>query len=229
MQGTDLFTEIFPVNTEALPELTAYKLKVSGSDNVDEIGYTLRYRLKTKFRGHWYWDEEGKRLLTDKPQAEEAMNNYLKELWEKREEVFRSLETVEMTPAYRASTQGIANFVAQALFDDVTPAINESLLQHQQNRAKYFINRKCDRRGWVVDGHPAVSISVRSELEYKGDLTTHAATIQNINDLIGLHVFDQTKPFESSMEITEIVGKLGEDSRNYEIVGKLGEDSRREY
>ena len=88
MQETHLFTEIFPINTEALPELTAYKLKVSGSDNVDEIGYALCYRLKTKFRGHWYWDEEGKHLLTDKPQDEEAMNNYLKELWEKREEVF---------------------------------------------------------------------------------------------------------------------------------------------
>ena len=88
MQETHLFTEIFPINTEALPELTAYKLKVSGSDNVDEIGYALCYRLKTKFRGHWYWDEEGKHLLTDKPQKsqdEEAMNNYLKELWEKRE------------------------------------------------------------------------------------------------------------------------------------------------
>ena len=94
MQGTHLFTEIFPVNMEALPELTAYRLEVSSSDNIDEIGYTLRYRLQTRFRGHWYWDEEGKHLLTDKPQVEEAMNNYLKELWEKREEVFRALETI---------------------------------------------------------------------------------------------------------------------------------------
>ena len=218
MQETHLFTEIFPINTEALPELTAYKLKVSGSDNVDEIGYALCYRLKTKFRGHWYWDEEGKHLLTDKPQDEEAMNNYLKELWEKREEVFRSLETIKMTPAHKASTQGIANFVAKALLDDVAPAINKSLLQHQQKRTKYFINLKCDRRGWVVDGHPAVSISIRSELEYKDDLAAYAATVQNAKDLIGLHVLDKTKPFESSMEITEIVGKLGEDGRREKLL-----------
>ena len=49
MQETKLFTEIFPVNIEALPELTAYKLEVSGSDNVDEIGYKLCYRLKQDF------------------------------------------------------------------------------------------------------------------------------------------------------------------------------------
>ena len=217
MQGTDLFTEVFPINTAALPELTAYKLKVSGSDNVDKIGYTLRYRLETKFRGHWYWDKEGKHLLTDKPQTEEFMNNYLNELWEKQEEVFRSLETIKITPAYQASAQGVADFVAQSLLDDVIPDINKSLLQHRQKKGKYFINLVCFRYGWVVYGHPAVSISIQSELEYKDDLKTYAATVQNVNDLIGLHVFDKTKPFERSMEITEIVGKLGEGDRR----GKL--------
>ena len=217
MQETNLFTEVFPVNTEALPELTTYKLKVSGSDSVDDIGYALCYRLKTRFRGHWYWDEKGKHLLTDKPQAEEAINNYLKELWEKREEVFRSLETIKISPAYKPSTEGIANFVAKALLDDVALAINKSLLLHQQEKKTYFINLVCHRYGWAVYGHPAVSISIQSELEYKDDLKAHAATVQNVNDLIGLHVFDKTKSFERSMEITEIVGKLGEGDRR----GKL--------
>ena len=38
MQGTNLFTEIFPINTEVLPELTTYKLATIGSNNVDRIG-----------------------------------------------------------------------------------------------------------------------------------------------------------------------------------------------
>ena len=218
MQETNLFTEIFPVNIEALPKLTAYKLKVSGSDNVDKIGYTLRYRLETKFRGHWYWDKEGKHLLTDKPQAEELMNNYLNELWEKQEEVFRSLETIKIASAYQATTQGIADFVAQALLNDVVPDINKSLFQHRQKKEKYFINLACFRYGWVVDGHPAVSISIRSELEYKDDLAAYAATVQNANDLIGLHVLDKTKPFESSMKITEIIGNLGEGGRRERLL-----------
>ena len=108
--------------------------------------------------------------------------------------------------------------MAQALLDDVAPAINKSLLQYQQNRTKYSINRKCDRRGWVVDGQPAVSISIRSELEYKDDLSAYAATTQNANDLIGLHVLDKTKPFESSMEITGIVGNLGESDRREKLL-----------
>ena len=218
MQGIKLFTEIFPVNTEALPELTAYKLEVSGSDNVDEISYKLCYRLETRFRGYWYWDEAGKHLLTDKPQAEEAMNNYLKELWEKREEVFRSLDAIKISPAYKPSTQGIASFVAKALLDDVAPAINKSLLGHRQEKEKYFINLVCDRYGWVVYGHPTVSISIKSELEYKDDLKAYTAKVQNVNDLIGLHVLDKTKPFESSMEITEIMGNLGEDGRREKLL-----------
>ena len=57
MQGTNLFTEIFPVNTEALPELTAYKLATIGSNSVDKIGRKLSYRTKDKFGGHWNWDK----------------------------------------------------------------------------------------------------------------------------------------------------------------------------
>ena len=55
--------------------------------------------------------------------------------------------------------------------------------------------------------------------EYKDDLKKHAATVQNVNGLIGLHVLDKTKPFEESMEITEIVGKLGEADRRERLLG----------
>ena len=53
----DLFTEIFSVNIEAVvPKLGAYyKLKIIGSNSVDEIGWKVRYRLQTKFGGHWGW------------------------------------------------------------------------------------------------------------------------------------------------------------------------------
>ena len=57
MQGTTLFTEIFPVNTEVLPELTAYQLVTIGSNSVDRIGRKLHYRTKDKFGGHWNWDK----------------------------------------------------------------------------------------------------------------------------------------------------------------------------
>lgn len=105
------------------------------------------------------------------------------------------------------------------MLDDVAPAISKSLLQHRQEKEKYFVNLVCDRYGWVVYGQPAVSISIQSELEYKDDLKAYAATVQNVNDLIDLHVFDKTKSFERSMEITEIVGKLGEGDRRKRLLG----------
>ena len=60
-----IFTEIFPVQLKALPDLTLYQLKVSGSIALDEIGGKVCYRLQTKFGGHWKWDEEKKYVITD--------------------------------------------------------------------------------------------------------------------------------------------------------------------
>lgn len=219
MQETNLFTEIFPINTEVLPELTAYKLVTIGSNNVDRIGRKLNYQMKDKFGGHWNWDKPAQCLLTDTSQDKGMIDALLKELWEGQDTIYKeSLESIERIRC-DASTKGIADFVSQALLDDVVPAIKKSLLQHRREKTKYFINLVCFRYGWVVDGHPAVSASIQSELECKDDLKKHAATIQNVNDLIGLHVLDKTKPFEDSMEITMIVGKLGEGDRRKRLLG----------
>ena len=139
MQGTNLFIESFPVNTEALPELTAYKLATIGSNSVDKIGRKLSYRAKDKFGGHWNWDKPAQCLLTDKPQNKGTIDALLKELWEGQDTIYtESLESIERIPC-NASTKGIADFVAQALLDDVAPTINKSLLQHQREQTKYFI------------------------------------------------------------------------------------------
>ena len=185
MQETKLFTEIFPVNTEKLPELTAYKLVTIGSNSVEGIGRKLSYRTKDKFGGHWNWDQPAQCLLTDTPQNKRTIDALLKELWEGQDTIYKeSLESIERIH-YDASTKGIADFVAKALLDDVASTINASLLRHRQEKEKYFINLVCLRYGWVVYGQPAVSISIESELEYKDDLKKHAATVQNVNGLIG--------------------------------------------
>ena len=60
-----VFTEIFPVRREALPILTLYQPKVSGSVLLDEIGRKVCYRLQTEFGGHWKWDKENQYVITD--------------------------------------------------------------------------------------------------------------------------------------------------------------------
>ena len=210
-----IFTEIFPVQLKALPNLTLYQLKVSGSIALDEIGGKVCYRLQTKFGGHWKWDKEKKYVITDSLQDEPAIRQILQEIWETsdEEDVLRSLEGIEVFPNDTASTQGIANFVARSLQDDYLQAIDNALDKHTREDKIYYVKLKCRLRGWVVDNHPAVSVSIASELKYKGTLKTYLATCNSPNQLEGLHVIDKTKPtFETSMTITEIVGKLGENN-----------------
>ena len=212
---TTIFTEIFPVHLEAVPTLTLYQLKVSGSANLDEIGGKVCYRLQTKFSGHWNWDQEKKHVITDSPQDESSIKDALHEIWETSTEkdIFRGLENIEVAPNNTASIQGIANFVARSLQNDFSQAINSVLAKHRREKDTYYIDLRCRLRGWVVNNHPAVSISISSELKYKGNLKTYLATCNRIDQLKGLHVIDKTKPtFETSMTITEIAGKLGENN-----------------
>lgn len=214
-----LFAEIFPINLDAIPPLTIYKLATTGSRQINEVGRKLKYRLEGRFKRHWHWDDEMECLLTDTPQSEADLMTALTDLWNEQEEIFKeSLESIALAPDLKASTKGIANFVANSLLNDVAQEIRDTLAQFTQDKGKYYISLECNRYGWVVDGHPAVSASIRSSLDYKGDLKTFINQYPN-DDLIGLHVIDKTKPdFQSSMEITGVVGKLGESNRRERLL-----------
>lgn len=208
-----IFTEIFPIQQEALPNLTLYQLKVGGSIALDEIGGKVCYRLQTKFGGHWKWDKEKKYVITDSPQDKSAIRQTLQEIWEASdaEDTLRSLEGIEVFPNDTASTQGVANFVARSLQDDFSRTINNALAKHKREEKTYYVNLKCRLRGWVVNNHPAVSVSITSELESKIDLKTYLETHSDPAQLKGLNVTDKTKPFQTSMPITDIIGRLEEN------------------
>ena len=177
----------------------------------------MSYRLQKKFSGHWKWDNEKEYVITDSVQDESAIKQILQEIWETsdEEDVLRSLESMEIFPDDTASTQGIANFVARSLQDDFSKAIDNALAEHRREEKTYYVNLKSRFRGWVVDNHPAVSVSITSELESKIDLKTYFETLSDPVELKGLNVTDMTKPFQTSMPITEIVGQLGKgDTRD---------------
>ncbi len=209
-----IFTEIFPVQLEALPDLTVYHLRVSGSISLDEIGAKLGYRFQTKFGKHWNWDREKKILITDFPQDESSINQALHEIWETstEEDTLRSLEKIEVLPNNTVSVQGLVDFTARLINDDYSQEINKALAIYRREEKTYYVDLKCNLRGWTVDNQPAISVSLSSEIKYKGDLKKYITTYGD-NGLEGLHVKDKTKSrFQSSMEITGIVGTLQENN-----------------
>ena len=215
-----VFTEIFPVQLEALSELTMYQLKVSGTPTLDEIGGKVCYRLQTKFGKHWNWDKEKKILITDFPQDESSINQALHEIWETstEEDTLRSLEKIEVFPNNTVSAQGLADFTARLINDDYSQKINEALAIYRREKNTYYVDLRCNLRGWTVDNQPAISVSFSSEIKYKGDLGKYISTIGN-KDLLGLHVRDKTKSgFQNSMKITEIVGNLQENNTRVRLL-----------
>lgn len=215
-----VFTEIFPLQLEALPELTLYQLKFSGFAPLDEIGRKVSYRLKTKFGKHWNWDRESKYLISDNSENETSIMQTLQEIWETstEEETLRSLESINVRPNDKPSIQGLADFVARLIDDDYSQRIKKALAQFRREEKTYYVGLRCNLRGWTVENHPALSVSLNSEVQYKGDLKNYIVTSGH-NDIIGLHVKDKTKPsFQSSMKITEIVGKLGENNNRARLL-----------
>lgn len=141
-----VFTEIFPIHQDALPELTLYQLKVSGFASLDEIGGKVSYRLKTKFGKHWNWDRESKYLISDNSQNETSIMQALQEIWEssKEEETLRSLESINVCPNDKPSIQGLADFVAGLINDNYSQTINKALAQFRREEKTYYVGLRCN-------------------------------------------------------------------------------------
>ncbi len=197
-----LSTEVFPVRTSLLPDLSAYRLDVKGGD-YSTIGGKLAYRLKKIFSGHWAW--AGGLIVTDTPQEINEIMKVVNTLWSEQAETFKGLRTVTAVSNWQPDARTISEFVARGLLSDVEKKVQQVLAKNKQDLGNAVVERVHEVRGWVVDGAPAVSISISSRLVLKQDLKTYAARVKP-EQIIGLQVADKTSTLKG--ELTEIVGTL---------------------
>jgi hypothetical protein len=119
-----VFTEIFPVLTTALPKLFAHKLDAGGQDS-STIGGKLSYRLRRKFKGHWVWT--GNRIVTDTQRTQSEIMSVVEELWREQPNVFKDLRDVKPEADWQPTHQAHAAFVANGLLADLDPEIKKIL------------------------------------------------------------------------------------------------------
>ena len=201
-QNQTLFTEIFPVIQNAIPTLSAYKLDARGGD-YSIIGGKLAYRLKRVFDGHWAW--AGGLIVTDKPQDIDAIMTVVRTLWSEQPDIFKGLRAVTPLENWQPNAQVISEFVSRGLLSDGEKEIQQTLLEKKQDLGNALVERVHEVRGWIVNGEPAVSISISSRLVLKQDLKTYSTRVQP-DQLVGLQVADKTSTLKG--ELTEIVGTL---------------------
>lgn len=204
-QSGDILVEVFPVQPDAIPLLTAYQLQVQGGD-LATIGGKLAYRFSRVFKGHWVWTE--KRVVTDAPPSDEALKSVLANLWKEQPEIFQGLLAIRPGALWQPTAQVQADFVARALFQDLQSEVNQVLAPLAQDLGRVRIHRTCDVRGWVVHEQPAISISVVSRLLAKQDLKIYARQTASLEDLVGLVVMDKLSG--SKGEIAGITGTVRE-------------------
>lgn len=199
-----LFTEVFPVEPAALPQLFAWKL--DGRGDFATMGGKLSYRLRKELGGNWVWSSF--RLWADFPASPEKVAAVVAAMWKEFPNIFQGLRAVMPDSEWKPTTAVLADFACRGLLSDAEPAIRTLLKRKQRAVGDAVVDRIHEARGWEVRGTPAISISVYSRLTYKHDLKTYAARLKEPKKLVGLFVAETMSSAKG--EITEVVGTLSE-------------------
>jgi len=201
---TNLFADVFPVNTDIIPPLFAYAVKAM-ADDLSALGGKLAYRLKNKFGGNWIWCNG--QIIGDKEITESDLRAHLKELWDK-EDNLKDVQSITPNPSWKSLASEIGDFAARGLMANYQAEIRKILDPKKQDFGKIRIDRDYSLRGWAVGEKPAISISVSSNIGHTQNLVEYASSIKDPQELIGMMVVVVAKDFKG--EICEITGKLSE-------------------
>lgn len=201
----ELFTEVFPVKTGSIPTLSSWQIRVGNQETVS-LGWKLAYRLGRLVGGHWIW-AEGK-LVSDTTVSQDEMNRTLQQIWNDPSVDFGNVRGITLLSDWNPHTLTIADFVAFGLAGDLQRTIEARLGQHRRNLNNAYVERDYSVRGWEVDGHPAVSISVFSQVVYTTPFQVFVNARHDLDELLGLLVKDKTSTLKG--EIVEIVGPLSD-------------------
>ncbi len=200
-----LFTEVFPVDTSQLPDLTAYRLRVIDIEPV-KLGGKLAYRLRQMFPGSWVW--AGDRVLTDTPPDLASLEAAVAKITREQPTAYGKLLGIEVDDAWEASPDWLADFVLRGPLNELEDVMRDALAKTNFTLRNARVEREHRARTWVVNGQPAISFSIVSRLMYETDLATYAATLEKPADAIGLLVADKYSSMQG--QVVKIVGKMSE-------------------
>ncbi|MFW9890522.1 MAG: hypothetical protein ACFFER_20300, partial [Candidatus Thorarchaeota archaeon] len=175
MRGT--FTEIYPIQEKHIPELTAYSLDLSGGE-AKIIGGKLSFRLRKKFGGHWFFADY--RIVTDSPVGIAHVDGVVEEAWGVQPEIYRHLRGLTLDTMWKPSPYAKAMFTKNMLSQSLGPTIRKILSDKCIDLGEIEIQRIHDVRPWIIQGKPAISVSVASRLKHKQDLNELLSKISRL-------------------------------------------------
>ncbi|MFN8530889.1 MAG: hypothetical protein U0670_19975 [Anaerolineae bacterium] len=201
------FVEVFPIKTDALPPLTAYRLRLAGelgTSDLNRLGNRVVTRLRAAYPGYWIWASA--RLITDTPPPAMKLLVTLDELRAEQPNLFGWIDALEEDYAWAATPDAITDFVVRGPLAALNKQIEEALSKTAYGIKNTLVERESRPRAWEVDGQAALSLAVISRLLYEPDFETYAASLKDTDQLVGLWVADKTSTTVG--EITRVVGKV---------------------
>lgn len=212
---TYIFCEFFPIDQTQLPPLFTYTLNVSDAQNAQWVGRSLAYRLRHLLPGHWAWAEG--QLVSTVQASQDTLTAQLETLWQNHPDSFQNLHAIEVAAA-PPSLQGVAELVAGSMLDAWRPAIQQVLADFAVDLGKARLKRFHEASAWVVQGQPAVALSVSSQIELKQSLSAFGNSQPNWQDVMGLWVADRHGNLKG--EIVAALGPLSDHRRRLEALTK---------
>ncbi|MCB0033799.1 MAG: hypothetical protein KDE51_07265, partial [Anaerolineales bacterium] len=171
-----LFTEVFPINMANVPPLFAYTIDTTTHTQATTVGHKVAYRLGRHVGGNWIWCED--KLISDQEVDSQQLTTFLRELWQHPDESLHVAQGIKPLANWQPSPFDIAEFVANGLTAKHHWEVMKALGAHNFENGQVKIEREYTTRGRVVDGQPAVSISVSSSIIYRSTLKQYMQTIE---------------------------------------------------
>jgi len=206
MPEQQLFGEVFPIRTESLPPLTAYKVVVSGDESPRRVGGKLVDWLSAALGGSWLMS--GSRLITDAGANPVKLMMALDSVRAEQHKAFAHLDGLEEDFHWQPTPEEIADYVVRGPLAQVEPTILEALSKTVYTIRNGRVQREYRLRTWAVNDMPALSVSVISRLLYEPDLQAYLDTLKTPSEIVGLWVADKTSRLQG--EVIKLVGLLEE-------------------
>lgn len=229
------FTEVFPINSPAIPRLYLYTFFMGESDreknihNIGKIGGKLAYRLNKFLGGHWI--NISNSLISDMSVKDSDIQSFIDGVNENDvSSPFASITGVAREKYWKPTSRTIADFTARSLLHEKSLSkAFEELLSHYETTVKDIrIKRVVKIKACVVNNLPALSLTLKSKLVSNSDLKSFISLkhIESPNDLLGMKVSDKNTGFEGI--ITNIIGKIGENGYRAKLLSLSQVDETKE-
>jgi hypothetical protein len=207
-----VFVEVFPIRTESLPPLSAYRLRLTNDDasahaQARAFGGKLAYRLRVGLGGAWVW--LGGRLITDSPTDPVTARGVIGSARAEQPKLYALLEDIEIDSDWQPDADTMARYVVRGLIPPLDPQIDAALstttfpIKHARVEREYRVLPH------VVENQPALSLSVISRVVYAKSLAEYVAENENKpTALIGLWAAEPHTHLQG--DIIKIVGQARE-------------------